>query len=94
MKLKKELTEAEKILAKQTEVLTHQKHFNLILAVTTTFLVLIYVLKELPYSRLTNSFLYFIFIITLAILIALLIFMMKEKYPERFWNLLLNYSGK
>jgi hypothetical protein len=84
----------EDILEKQMEIASHQKHFNLILAIATTFLVLIYALKESSYysSRFSIPFFDVLSIIIIIILVVLLIFLMKKGYMEKIFGLFLDFG--
>lgn len=73
----------KEIFQKQMEISSHQKHFNLILAVATTFLVLISGLHELLlfsiYSEIVIAVIIVIIIIAFLILFLTLWFMIKQK---------------
>jgi len=72
------------ILSKQSEILSHQKNFNLILAIVTTFLVLIYALNGASFfSRYSGIGSDIITIIMIFILIVLIIFMNKQGYFKK-----------
>jgi len=72
------------IVAKQTEVLSHQKHFNLLLAIATTFLVLIYALDRSSYfSRYSGAGSDIIIVIMIIVLIVLFVFLIKQNYLSK-----------
>ena len=84
------MTTNEEILGKQLEILSHQKHFNLILTIATIFLVLIYALQGssyfLKYSSVALDIIVGIMIIALVILT---LFIIKQGYLKKLLRLFL-----
>ena len=84
------MTRTDDILDKQSEIASHQSHFNLALVFVTAFLVLIYALNGLlsfsGCSRIVFGFIVGIMILVLSVLI---LFMVRKKYPKKIWNKLI-----
>ena len=73
------VTKTEEILGKQSEILSHQKNFNLILAIATCFLVLIYALSGSSYFlRFSSAISDVIIGIIIIILFLLFLFIIKR----------------
>jgi len=74
---------------KQLEILSHQKHFNLILALGTIFIVFIYALKEfLSFSGFPKIVFGLIIATMIMALFLLMVFLIKQRYHQKIWGLL------
>jgi len=77
-----------RILNKQLEISSHQTHFNLLLAIATTFLVLIYALeRSSSFSRYYGAGSDVIIVVMVFVLMVLWAFLIKQGYISKLFRL-------